>query len=468
MRKNFYLIILMISFKLSSQCVTNISTGEKHTILLKSDKTVHTWGHGYNQWGQLGLGTNINVLTPTLVGNSNDWKSVFAGSLNTFVIKNNGTLWGTGCNSKGQLGIGTFSPTIGINGFIQVGNANNWKYISADREHTLGVKTDGTLWSWGSNYQGKLGDGTLTDRLSPTQIGSDNNWSKVAIGLHQSFGLKNNGTIWGWGLHSSGALGLAPLSSGVYNSPTQIGIGSDWSDISSSCSSIHTLALKNNGTLYVFGSSWASGSGALGLGDSINQVSYPTQIGNDSDWIYINSAFNTSFAIKTNGTLWGWGQNDYGQLGDGTTVDKNVPTQIGTDSDWVAVSAGRLHTIALKNNGALYSWGNNANGELGNNGINSNSNTPENIIPSCVLSNQSFINNDIILYPNPANDFIYVDINSLTNFDSIEVYDIVGRKISELNIYFNSLNISHLPKGIYNILFRKNNKIISKSKLIKE
>lgn len=465
--KNFILLLVILSIcnKLYSQCVTKISSGENHAIGLKANGTIHTWGNGTLNWGQLGFGNSLDVLTPTQVGNSLDGNLIFGGSYNTFVIKTNGTLWGTGRNEQGQLGIGTLtnSPT-----FIQLGSETNWKYISADRGHTLGVKTNGTLWAWGSNYQGKLGDGTFTDRLTPIQIGTSNNWTKVATGIHQSFGLKMNGTIWGWGLGSGGALGIN-FTTGNVITPTQIGTDTDWVDISSHLSSVHTLALKNNGKIYVWGQCWSSGTGALGLG-AINVANIPTQINNDSDWQFINVAFNTSFAIKTNGTLWGWGQNDHGQLGDGTTVDRNIPTQIGTDTDWVVVSAGRVHTIALKSNGALYAWGDNTYGQLGNGNYTSMS-IPTLIVPACILSNNEFAKNYALIYPNPAQDEVSIFVDNHLQPDYIEVYDMTGRMVLKNKIEVSgdsfSFNITKLTNGVYNVILKNTGEIVSVSKLIK-
>ncbi|MBS1534406.1 MAG: T9SS type A sorting domain-containing protein [Bacteroidetes bacterium] len=124
-----------------------------------------------------------------------------------------------------------------------------------------------------------------------------------------------------------------------------------------------TLAIKTNGTLWAWGNNT---EGQLGIGSTINQNT-PRQVGTDVDWKFIYSGASTSFAIKNNGTLWGWGRNDTGQLGDGTTVNKNIPTQIGTDSNWAKVSSGPLHTLAIKTDGTLWAWGSNVMGQLGDN-----------------------------------------------------------------------------------------------------
>lgn len=127
----------------------------------------------------------------------------------------------------------------------------------------------------------------------------------------------------------------------------------------------HTLAIKTDGTLWAWGNNT---EGQLGIGSATNQNS-PIQVGTDVDWKFIYSGALTSFAIKNDGTLWGWGRNDSGQLGDGTTTNKNIPIQIGTDNNWAKVSSGPMHTLAIKTDGTLWAWGNNLFGQLGDNTV---------------------------------------------------------------------------------------------------
>lgn len=462
MKKLYLLATFAFTFSSYGQCFDNIAVGEKHTIAIKSDGSVSTWGQG--SWGALGFGTTSNVLTPTQLGTLLDWNSIFVGSYNTFIIKTNGTLWATGSNESGELGTGTLNNT---NLLTQIGSSNNWSNISSNRAHTLGVRANGTLWAWGSNYNSKLGDGTNQNRLTPTQIGSATNWEKVSTGKHQSLGLKSDGTIWGWGLNISGALGLG--ISGTYNTPTQIGTDNDWVDITSGPGSIHTLALKNNGKLYVFGGTWSGGSGCLGLGPNINVANFPVQIGNDTYWQSISVGFNTSFAIKTDGTLWGWGQNDKGQLGDGTNVDKNIPTQIGTDTDWAVVAAGQFHTAALKTNGNLYTWGDNTYGQLGS-GNYTSSNVPNAINP-CVLSNEQFSDENSYIYPNPAKNAFNISYKSGLLSADVEIYDLMGRLVlkSSINTIETkaTIDIHNLMPGTYNIILKSAGKIALNRKLVK-
>lgn len=193
------------------------------------------------------------------------------------------------------------------------------------------------------------------------------------------------------------------------------------------------------------------------------------QIGLDSDWQSISAGFNNSFAIKTNGTLWGWGQNDLGQLGDGTQIDKLTPTQIGLQSDWMLVSAGQRHTVALKSNGDLYTWGDNSQAQLGN-GNYSSTITPL-FINSCTLSLNEFATEKFVVYPNPVKNNITIEFNTKCKYSSIEIIDSIGRIVmikdsTEMDKI--SLDVSQLTNGIYIVVVKDNYQIISSKKLIKE
>lgn len=242
-----------------------------------------------------------------------------------------------------------------------------WKNISAGNVHSLGIKNDGTLWAWGANSEGELGDGTNTARTVPTQIGTATNWKKVVTGAQYTIGLKTNGTLWSWGYNSLGQLGVGNTVD--RNVPTQIGTATDWVDVDAGVE--HALAIKANGTL------WGWGSNNNGqLGDATLAIkTVPTQIGTATNWQSVTGGNNFSLGIRTNGTLWAWGINNYGQLGDGTTALRTVPTQIGTATDWTHVSAGYYHTVARSTNGLLYTWGGNSDGQLGDN-TNTNRSTP--------------------------------------------------------------------------------------------
>jgi len=223
-------------------------------------------------------------------------------------------------------------------------DAQCWK--SASQESA--IKADGSLWVWGYNYYGRIGDGTTIPKNSPIKIGIDT-WQCVVSCDRQTLAIKTNGTLWGWGNNQYGQLGDGSNINKLI--PTQIGADNDWHIVSTSNYG-YTLAIKSNGTLWAWGNNRL---GQLGDGSNIDRLT-PTQIGTDTNWKLIYSGTNLSMAIKTDGTLWTWGDNQYGQLGDGSYVNKLIPTQVGTDNDWIAAQAS-AGAHAIKSNGTLWAWG---------------------------------------------------------------------------------------------------------------
>lgn len=337
--------------------------------LLKASRPFIVTGPSLYMWGDnssraIGDGTNTDRSSPVQIGATDAWDVVSVGGESEFTlaIKSTGTLWAWGNNGDGQLGLGnTTSRSVPV----QVGALSDWAQVSAGgNNHTLAVKTDGTLWAWGDNsILGKLGDGTTTKRSSPVQIGALSDWAQVSAGHPSSFAIKTNGTLWAWGGNANGQLGTNNQT--AYSSPVQVGALSDWAQVSSGGLSTEafTLAVKTNGTLWAWGD---NSFGQLGLG-STTSYSSPVQVGALSNWAQVSAGALHTSAIKTNGTLWGWGYNALGSVGNGTSTNYSSPVQIGSLSDWAQVAAGYLHSVAVKTNGTLWAWGNNDQGELGTN-----------------------------------------------------------------------------------------------------
>ena len=284
---------------------------------------------------------------------------VVPGSLGDFTlgIKSNGTLWAWGYNFYGQLGDGT---TTNRNVPVQIGSATHWVSVSAGLEFSLAVSSDGKLWAWGRNNFGQLGDGTTTNRNVPIQIGNATNWVSLSAGTAHTLAIKSDGTLWAWGYNFYGQLGDgANINQTV---PTQIGSATNW--VSVSAGAYHSLGITADSKL------WAWGYNADGqLGDaSTNNQAVPSQItviGITINWVSISAGGYHSLGISDNGKLWAWGRNDYGQLGDGTLFNRLRPTQITALTNWVSVSGGADHSLATTTDGKLRGWGRNAIGQLG-------------------------------------------------------------------------------------------------------
>jgi alpha-tubulin suppressor-like RCC1 family protein len=345
----------------------SIFAGNEHSIARKAGGTIWAWG--WNVYGQLGDGTTIERTSPVQTGTDTDWVvSIVSAGSHTTALKSDGTFWVWGSNGYGQLGDGTADD---ISSPIQTGTIDiegASVSVAAGVNHNLSIQSDGTLWAWGENTYGQIGDGTFFDALTQIQVVIDsvqypaarnNDWITVAAGLGHSLALKTDGTLWAWGLNDRGQLGDGTTADAV--SPVRISTDTDW--VLVAAGGRHNLALKSNGTLWAWGSNV---HGQLGNGTLVDELS-PVQIGLDTDWVAIAAGgeLSHSLARKSNGKLYAWGRNNRGQLGDGTTVDKSSPVQVGTDNKWVKFKAGLEHSVGRKSNGKLFAWGRNDYGQLG-------------------------------------------------------------------------------------------------------
>ncbi|MDP2647071.1 MAG: DUF1566 domain-containing protein [Desulfobacterales bacterium] len=302
---------------------------------------------------------------------TNGWIDVAAGGNHTIALRSNGTLWAWGENAAGQLGDGSVNNR---NSPVQVGMDTKWVSVASGGIHSLAIKSDGTLWAWGDNGSGQLGDGTTERQGAPIQVGADTDWVAIAAGDYYSIALKSNGTLWAWGDNYSGQLGDGTTTD--KSSPVKIGTDTNWVTVTTGGQTmfVHTLALKSDGSLWAWGE---NGSSQLGDGTTTNKNS-PVQIGGSTDWVAIAAGHDHSLGLKSDGSLWAWGVNGSGQLGDGTIITKNSPVKIGTGTDWVAIAAGVNHSHALKSDGSLWAWGTNEFNRLGD-GTSTQQNTPSQI-----------------------------------------------------------------------------------------
>jgi alpha-tubulin suppressor-like RCC1 family protein len=269
----------------------------------------------------------------------------------TFYI---GKLYSWGYNNNGQLGDGTTSnrssPT-------QVGALITWLNASGGSNHSAAIKTDGSLWNWGLTTHGQLGDGTTVNKSSPVQIGLLTDWLSMSCGGFHTSVIKTNSTLWSWGENYNGQLGDSTITN--KSSPVQVGALTNWS--SSAGGRLHTSAIKTDGTLWTWG---VNNNGQLGLGDTLDRSS-PVQVGTLTTWLKIASGTYHTLALTASGTLWTWGNNFYGQLGHGNTIHRSSPTQVGVLANWSSVPSMAYGSAAIKTDGSLWSWGFSNFGQLG-------------------------------------------------------------------------------------------------------
>jgi alpha-tubulin suppressor-like RCC1 family protein len=318
-----------------------VSGGNSFTAAIKTDGTLWTWGDNSN--GQLGNNTTSQRNTPvtTFAGGTN-WKQVACGGYHTAAIKTDGTLWTWGNNTYGRLGDNT--TTQRNTPVTTFAGGTNWKQVACGGYHTAAIKTDGTLWTWGRNYGGQIGDNTTTQRNTPvTTFAGGTNWKQVAGGLQHTAAIKTDGTLWTWGYNIFGGLGTNTTTDRLTPGTTFAG-GTNWKQVA--CGDWHTAAIKTDGTLWTWG---LNGNGELGNNTTTHRSTPVTTFAGGTNWKHVSDGGGEyTAAIKTDGTLWTWGRNYVGALGDNTTTHRSTPvTTFAGGTNWKQVSRGQFRTAAV-------------------------------------------------------------------------------------------------------------------------
>ena len=303
--------------------------------------TLLTWGR--NNYVQLGINNTTDISTPvtTFAGGTN-WKQVSAGTNQTAAIKTDGTLWTWGRNSFGALGIhNTTDRSTPVTTFT---GGTNWKQVSVGYSVTAAIKTDGTLWTWGSGNAGKLGNNDDQERRTPvTTFAGGTNWKQVNAGTYHTVAIKTDGTLWVWG-YNGGRLGTNGGNDRLTPVTTFAG-GTNWKQVSGGGS--HTAAIKTDGTLWVWGTN-GYGAGQLGTNDTTTRNTPVTTFAGGTNWKQVSAGYNVTAAIKTDGTLWTWGSGSNGRLGDNTTTNKRTPvTTFAGGTDWKQVNITNASCVAI-------------------------------------------------------------------------------------------------------------------------
>ena len=330
----------------------------EHSLILKNNGTL--WGTGYNEFGELGLGdTNSRTTFTQITTNANDIKQIYCGHYHTLILKNDGTLWGCGRNTEGQLGLG---DTTNRKTFTEITtNADNVKSVYCGGYHTFILENDGTLWGTGRNSNGQLGLGDGNNRTTFTEITTNvDDIKTINCGEYYTFILKNDGTLWSCGENDYGQLGLGDKTSKT----TFTKITTNTDDIKSVCCGFYqTFILKNDGTLWGCG---RNNYGQLGLGDGYERTTFTEITTNADDVKLVDCGKYHTLILKNDGTLWSCGDNYEGELGLGDTTNRKTFTEITTNAnDIKLVYCGGYQTFILKNDNTLWSTGYNEFGQLG-------------------------------------------------------------------------------------------------------
>ena len=346
-------------------------------------------GWGYNEYGQLGIGSYTDAKSPSAFSAPGSFVGIASGSIHTLALRSDGTVWAWGRNSNGQLGLGSLTSSVAprmIPGLPRVVT------IATGYDHSLAITADGALWTWGGNFTGQLGIGNKNDSPVPMKVaglknvvaadgggahsvaaladgtvwtwGYNSNWQlgnaerdtttparvvgigdavAVAAGGAFTLVLKSDGTVWGWGMNCCGQLGDGS------NSDTQSPVRAAGLTrvVAIAAGDIYTLALRADGTVWAWGGGLA---GEMGNGDALS-IRIPARVPGLNDVVAIAASpqarVGHNLALKSDGTVWAWGANGWGQLGSGGTANSNVPVQVPGVRGAIAVSAGGAHSLAL-------------------------------------------------------------------------------------------------------------------------
>jgi alpha-tubulin suppressor-like RCC1 family protein len=350
-----------------------VSAGGSHTVALCENGIVWAWGS--NSFGQLGDGTTTDRLMPIQVQGISSAIDIATGRNHSVALLSDGTVWTWGNNTNGILGDGTTTNRLtpvqvqGLSNIISITSGINFgdEVVSGlGLCHTVALRYDGSVWAWGNNIFGQLGDGTGTSHSIPIQVQEINNIVAISAGSGHTVALSNNGSVWAWGDNRYGQLGNG--STIPRSTPTPVGNPINASMlggvISVSAGGSSTIALQNSSYVSAWG---ANDSGQLGDTTTTDQLS-PVQVAtwlNALEVIAIASGSNYSVALHYDGTVWAWGNNSVGTLGDGTLVNQSSPVQVRGLNNITAISAGYNHTVVIRSDGTVWAWGANDAGQLG-------------------------------------------------------------------------------------------------------
>jgi uncharacterized repeat protein (TIGR01451 family) len=345
--------------------IVGIGAAGNQSFAIRSDRFGLAWGA--NQFGQLGDGSVSDKPIGVRIKNVSSIAAIEGGFLHTLALKQDGTVWSSGRNDKGQLGDGTTADRKMPEKIAGLISATR---ISGGRNHSLALRADGTVWAWGDNTNGQLGDGATVNRAVPAQVPGLNEVISIAAGSNHSLAVKSDGTVWAWGGNESGQLGDSTTV--TRTTPVQVtGLTNITTVVASDGYSFYgpngltnvtfSVALRSDGTVWTWGHNWR---GQLGDGTT-NNSSTPHQVAGLTGISDVSAGGFHVIARRNDGTVWAWGGNFSGQLGDTTTIDRYAPVPVVGLTNIQSIAAGVEHSLALRQDGHVFGWGSYSNGQLG-------------------------------------------------------------------------------------------------------
>lgn len=334
----------------------NVDAGYRHSISICTDSTLKSWG--WNATGQLGDGTLINHQIPVPIPGMSGVIAVSGGFKHTLALKSDGTVWAWGNNAYGEAG-DTLTNSSGCTCKKtpqQISGLNNIIAIAAGYTMSIALRSDGTVWSWGRNDYGQLGNGTLINSMVPVQVSGLTDIVQIGAGTH-AIALRSDGTMWAWGRNQYGQHGDGTLT----NHSTPVMLSNVTGVVKIACGHYNTLALKSDGSVWICG---YNSNGQVGDGSTSFSVNVAVQAA-ISNVIDIDAGEIHNVALKSDNTVWSWGDNTYGQLGDSTTLDSPLPLQVHDMQNIVDIYSGWSTSFAIRQDGMLWAWGSNTYGGIG-------------------------------------------------------------------------------------------------------
>lgn len=333
-----------------------LAGGVDDSLAVRSDGTVWAWGN--NTYGELGNGTTTNSSTPVQVSGLTGATTVAAGYYHSLAVKSDGTVWAWGYNNFGQLGNGTFLTNSSTPG--QVTGLSGATSVAAGSFHSVALLSNGSVEAWGSNVAGQLGNGTTTLSSTPVQVSGLTNATAIAAGANHSVALRSDGTVWDWGAGKQGQLGNGSTAF----STTPVQVSNLGGVVAIAAGGDTSYALRSDGSVWAWG---ANNFQQLGNTSAGKTSTVPVQVA-ISSVTKIGAGFDFGLAIESDGTGWGWGNNNAGQLGNGGSCSKTcpVPVQISNLTNASFIAGGYIHSLVARADGTVWAWGDNSAGELGN------------------------------------------------------------------------------------------------------